>query len=183
MDKNLTLMRDGFHKIAIDGGFSSFPDDCGLHFHLRLEDEYTSSFIEVRGLLAGLNIAVEQTLRYRPGLTHVRSTIFDTLKITHFRSNTIARSSYRAYRCSRSFAALAIQYASLVNLDKRAYRHLNWRAEWGQVQEEELDFCRAAGERGRKTAGTWVQGETEAVFSCAIFGAREPRGGRFAAPR
>jgi len=37
---------------------------------------------------------------------------------------------------------------------------------------------------GRKTAGTWVQGETEAVSSCAIFFAKKrTRGGRFAAPR
>jgi hypothetical protein len=32
-------------------------------------------------------------------------------------------------------------------------------------------------------AGTWVQGETEAVSSCAIFAGKKMRGGRFAAPR
>ncbi len=50
MDANLILMRDGFFKFAIYRNFSNFPDDCGFHFHLRLKDEYTSSFIEVRGL-------------------------------------------------------------------------------------------------------------------------------------
>ena len=38
----------------------------------------------------------------------------------------------------------------------------------GQVQEEELDSCRAAGERRPEPSGMWVQGETEAVSSSAI---------------
>jgi hypothetical protein len=44
-----------------------------------------------------------------------------------------------------------------------------------------LPHSRRAG-AGAK-AGTWVQGETEAVSSCAIFGAKETRGGKFAASR
>lgn len=64
MDTNLILMRGGFCKFAIYGRFSNFPNDCGFHLHLRLEDEYTSPFIEVRSLLVGLDIAVESDLRY-----------------------------------------------------------------------------------------------------------------------
>jgi hypothetical protein len=41
----------------------------------------------------------------------------------------------------------------------------------GQVQEEELDSCRAAGERGPDQSRMWVQGETEAGSPCAILAA------------
>ena len=36
------------------------------------------------------------------------------------------------------------------------------------MQEEELDSCRAAGERGPDTSGMRVQGETKAGSPCAI---------------
>ena len=36
----------------------------------------------------------------------------------------------------------------------------------GQVQEEELDSCRAAGERGPNPGGMRVQGETKGVSPC-----------------
>jgi hypothetical protein len=38
----------------------------------------------------------------------------------------------------------------------------------GKVQEEELDSCRAAGERRPGSSGMWVQGETKAGSPCAI---------------
>jgi hypothetical protein len=51
----------------------------------------------------------------------------------------------------------------------------------GKVQEEELDSCRAAGERGRIGSGMRVQGETKAGSPCAFFECGT-RGGRLAAP-
>jgi hypothetical protein len=43
------------------------------------------------------------------------------------------------------------------------------------VQEEELDSCCAAGERGPEAGGMWVQGETKAGSPCAIFEAGKKR--------